>query len=287
MASRTDGWRLRAVIDRRFIDKVVKFIDSHAHIDAPAFDADRDQVIAAAVDSGVELILDIGAAYPEQGTFDTAIALSEKYDCIYLAFGFHPHHARLYDPEWEERLLRLSSHPKVIAWGEIGLDYYYDNSPREVQRKVFRRQLHLARQRQLPVVIHTREAEEDTLNILRAEWPAERFGGILHCFTGTQEMAQACLELGFTISFSGIVTFKKAEELRKVVRQTPVDRILIETDCPFLAPSPHRGKRNEPAYVRYVAQHVAALKGLSEEELGRITGNTFYRIFDLRQRSVG
>lgn len=257
------------------------FIDSHAHIDAPAFDADRDEVIARAVAGGVELILDIGSGYVESGSYDVATTLADRYDFIYLAFGFHPHDAKLYNPEWEQRLLKLSEHPKVLAWGEMGLDYYYDNSPRDVQREVFRRQLQLARDRRLPAIIHTRDAEEDTLAILRDEWQHSGLGGILHCFTGTIGMAQKAIEMGFYVSFSGILTFKNAAELREVAGQLPLDRLLIETDCPLLAPVPYRGKRNEPLYVQEVARQMADIRGLTLEEIGSATSANFRRLFQV------
>ncbi|MBI3951174.1 MAG: TatD family hydrolase [Acidobacteria bacterium] len=256
-------------------------IDSHAHLDAPEFAADREEVIARAVEGGVDLILDIGAGYGQANSLETALALAKQYEFIYLAFGIHPHDARLYNQEWEERLLSLSRHPKVLAWGEIGLDYYYDNSPRGVQRDVFRRQVQLARHRRLPIIVHTRDAEDDTLTILRQEWRGSGLSGIMHCFTGTLDMAWASIELGFYISFSGILTFRNAEALRDVARQIPLERLLIETDCPLLAPVPHRGKRNEPLYVRYVARQLADIRGMTEEEVGDITRSNFRRLFSL------
>jgi TatD DNase family protein len=175
----------------------------------------------------------------------------------------------------------LASHPRVIAWGEIGLDYHYDNSPREAQRDVFRRQLRLARERGLPAVIHTREAEADTLNILHEEWNESGLPGIIHCFTGTREFAERAVELGFLISFSGVVTFKNAADLRETARNLPLDKILIETDAPFLAPAPHRGRRNEPAYVVETARLLAEIRGVEPAELGRATTANFKRIVDL------
>jgi TatD DNase family protein len=260
------------------------FVDSHAHLDAPEFDADRDEVVSRAVEGGVDLILNIGAGYIDAGSVDRAVHLADQYDFIYLAFGLHPHDARMYNPEWEEKLLKLSEHPKVLAWGEIGLDYHYDNSPREIQRAVFRRQVQLARDRQLPIIIHTRDAEADTMVILREEWQGSGLNGIMHCFTGTPDLAQAGLDLGFYISFSGIVTFRNAEALREVARRLPLDRLLIETDCPLLAPVPVRGTRNEPVYVRYVARQLAELRGLKEEEIGHTTSDNFRRLFNLHRR---
>lgn len=257
------------------------YIDSHAHIDAPAFHADRHDVIQRARSGGVELILDIGAGYLEEGTIDVALALAEQYDFIYLAFGIHPHDARQYDDRWEKKLTELSAHPKVLAWGEIGLDYHYDHSPRAVQQDVFRRQLQLARERRLPVIIHTRDAEHDTLGILQQEWQGSGLGGIMHCFTGTGAFARACLDLGLYISFSGILTFGNAEALRRVAQTVPLDRVLIETDCPLLAPVPVRGKRNEPFNVRYVAETLGRLRGLTPASVGQITSENFRRLFGL------
>jgi TatD DNase family protein len=259
------------------------FIDSHAHLDAPEFNEDRDDVISRARDAGVEMMLNIGAGYVRENSIDTAIALAEKYDFVYLAFGIHPHDAKLYDDTWEDKLLKLSEHPKVLAWGEVGLDYYYDNSPREIQRDVFRRQVQCARERRLPIIIHTRDAEDDTLAILREEWQGSDLSGILHCFTGTLDFSQACVEMGFYVSFSGILTFKSANDLRAVAQQLPLDRLLIETDCPLLAPVPMRGKRNEPLYVRYVARQMAEARGMDEEEIGFMTSANFRRLFRLQE----
>jgi TatD DNase family protein len=179
------------------------------------------------------------------------------------------------------KLQDLSQHPKVIAWGEIGLDYHYDNSPREVQREAFRKQLRMARERGLPISIHTREAEADTLAILDGEWRDSGLGGVIHCFTGTRAFAEAAVELGFLISFSGVVTFKKAEDLRETARRLPMDRVTIETDAPFLAPVPYRGRRNEPAYVVETARALAELRGTTVEEIGRATSENFARLFKL------
>jgi TatD DNase family protein len=178
----------------------------------------------------------------------------------------------------------MSRHEKIIGWGEIGLDYHYDHSPRDVQRRVFSRQLELAIERKLPAIIHTREAEGDTIAILQDHWAGDgggEIGGIIHCFTGTQRLAGAAIEMGFHISFSGVVTFKAAEELRDVARQTPMERLLVETDCPFLAPIPYRGKRNEPAFVVETAKKLAELKDVSLEEMARVTTGNFKRLFKL------
>lgn len=260
------------------------FIDSHAHLDMPNYDADRAEVIARARAAGVEMMLEIAGSDVGKGSLEPGLKLAEEHSFIYAAVGLHPHEASLYDDTLEQTLLAFSHRPKVIGWGEIGLDYYYDNSPRDVQQRVFRRQLELALERRVPVIIHTRDAEDDTIAILRESWAEGgglEIGGIIHCFTGTQKLADAALEMGFHISFSGVVTFKTAEELRAVARSVPMERLLIETDCPFLSPIPHRGKRNEPAFVIETARKLAELKGTGVEEIGRITSGNFRRLFKL------
>jgi TatD DNase family protein len=258
------------------------FVDSHAHIDGPEFDADRDEVIQRARDAGVSSILNVGTGDPHSGAFERALELTTKYPDVYAALGVHPHDARLFDDKAEQLLSDLiSQNPHVIAWGEIGLDFHYDNSPRDVQTAVFRRQLQLARAAKLPVIIHTREAEAETIEILRSEWADSELTGVMHCFSGSLQLALQAIELGFSISFSGIVTFKKADELRAVANAVPLDRLLIETDCPFLAPVPYRGKRNEPAFVVEVARCLAGLRELSLEETAKVTTNNFTRLFNL------
>jgi TatD DNase family protein len=258
------------------------FIDSHAHIDGEEYDADRDEVVGRARAAGVRAILNVGTGDPHSGSLERAVAVAESYEDVYAAVGVHPHDARLFDESAAERLSRLvRQSSRVIAWGEIGLDYHYDHSPRETQREVFTRQLRMAREAALPVVIHSREADEDTVSILRAEWDATFPGGIMHCFGGGAEMAESVLELGFMISFAGNVTFKKAENLRQIARRVPLDRLLIETDCPYLTPVPFRGRRNEPARVAEVARCLAELHGLETEEVGRVTTSNFMRFFNL------
>ncbi len=260
------------------------FIDSHAHLDVPNYDADRAEVIARARAAGVELMLEIAGSDVGKGSLEPGLRLAEEHEFIYAAIGLHPHEASLYDAQLEKILLDCSRHPKVIGWGEIGLDYHYDNSPRDVQRQVFQRQLELALQRRLPAIIHTREAEEDTIAILRETWfenGGAEIGGIIHCFTSSQALADATIAMGFHISFSGVVTFKTAEELRDVARSVPMERLLIETDCPFLAPIPHRGKRNEPAFVIETAKKLAELKQVSIEEIANVTSSNFQRLFNL------
>jgi len=258
------------------------FIDSHAHIDSPEFDADRVEVIQRARDAGVSGILNVGTGDPHSGALERAVELGEKYQSVYTAVGIHPHEARLFDDEAENRLAHLiRQSSRIIAWGEIGLDFHYDNSPRQVQMDVFRRQLGLARAANLPVIIHTREAEDETIGIIESEWVGSDLPGIMHCFSGSLGLAEKAVNLGFLISFSGILTFKKAEELRAVAKQVPLDRLLIETDCPFLSPIPFRGKRNEPAYVVEVARCLAGLRGLSLQEIARTTTENFNRVFNL------
>ena len=257
------------------------YIDSHAHVESEDFDSDRSAMIARAVDAGIEIIVAVGNGDVAKDSHAAAFRIAEQYDFIYTTVGVHPHEARLLDEALYARLAELATHPKVIAWGEIGLDYHYDNSPREVQRDAFKRQLQMARSRRLPAVIHTREAEDDTLQILREEWVGAGLPGIIHCFTGTREFAEAAVEMGFLISFSGVVTFKKSEDLRQTSRSLPLDKILVETDAPFLAPVPFRGRRNEPAYVVETARAIGELRGLSGEEIGRITAANFKRLFQL------
>lgn len=257
------------------------FIDSHAHIDGHEFDADRDDVIQRAHSTGVSLILNVGTGDPHSDNFERAVELGKQHESIYTAIGTHPHDARFYDDDAEEKIKRLINNHHVIAWGEIGLDFHYDNSPRDVQVDVFKRQLRAAREVDLPIVIHTREAEAETIDILRSEYNDAPRRGVFHCFSGSMDLAQRALELGFMISFSGIVTFKKAEELREIAKQVPLDRLLIETDCPYLTPIPHRGKRNEPAYVVEVARCLAGLHGIDVEEIGRVTSDNFRRFFGL------
>ncbi|MDQ5835884.1 MAG: TatD family hydrolase [Acidobacteriota bacterium] len=259
------------------------FVDSHAHIDGEEFDADRDEVVARARAAGVGAILNVGTGDPHAGNFERAVAVALKYEGVYAAAGVHPHDARLYDEAAERRLLEIVRRgPPVVAWGEIGLDYHYDHSPRDVQRTVFAAQLRLARAEGLPVIVHTREADEETAEILRAELTQAGAGGVMHCFGGGPALAETALELGFMISFAGNVTFKKAENLREVARAVPPERLLVETDCPYLAPVPLRGRRNEPAFVVETARFLADLRGVEPEELGRVTSENFARLFRLK-----
>ena len=262
------------------------YIDSHAHIEGGEFDADREAVIQRALDAGVEIIVCVGDGDVANDSHTAAFRLAEEHPFIYTTVGVHPHEAKLLDDTLCAKLQELSQHPKVIAWGEIGLDYHYDNSPRDVQREAFRRQLRMARERGLPISIHTREAEADTLSILDDEWKDSGLCGVIHCFTGTSRFADAAVERGFYISFSGVVTFRKAEDLREAARNLPMDRILIETDSPFLAPVPYRGRRNEPAFVVETARGLADLRGTTADEIGRETSENFMRLFKLSQALI-
>lgn len=259
------------------------FVDSHAHVDGPEFDADRADVLRRARAANVHAILNIGTGDPHSGALERAVDLASRCEDVYAAVGTHPHDARLYDQAAEARITKLiNENSNAIAWGEIGLDFHYDNSPRDIQVEVFRRQLRAARELKLPVIVHTREAEAETIDALRSEWSGAGLPGIMHCFSGSQWLAEKAIKLGMLISFSGILTFKKADDLRSIARQVPLDHLLIETDCPYLTPVPYRGKRNEPAYVVEVARCLAELRGMSLDELGNITTENFARLFDLQ-----
>lgn len=264
---------------------MTQFIDSHCHIDGPEYDADRDEVIARAREAYVTRMLNVGTGDPHSGAFERAVALAETHPEIYAAVGVHPHDAKLFNDAAEKRLTGLvKTSRRVVAWGEIGLDYHYDHSPREVQREVFRRQLVSARALNLPVIIHSREADEDTAGILRENLSGYQPAGVMHCFGGSLQLAREAVDLGFYISFAGNLTFKKAEELRDVARQLPLDRLMVETDCPYLTPVPFRGKRNEPARVVETAQTLASLHEKSLDEIGRITSENFARLFGVGGR---
>jgi TatD DNase family protein len=259
-------------------------IDSHAHLEFPQFDADRPEMLARARAAGISTLLAIGSG-SGPSRLDAAIPFAEQHDWIYASVGVHPHEAKLATDEHFQRLDALARHPRVIAWGEMGLDYYYDHSPREVQHAVFRRQLDQARAARLPIVIHCRDAWPDCLAILEEGWRSSGLGGILHCFSGALEDARRSLEMGFLISFAGNVTYPKAQNLREVAREVPLDRLLIETDSPFLAPQGMRGKRNEPAFVVEVARTLASVRNLSPPEIAARTADNFRRFFGLGRSS--
>lgn len=264
------------------------FIDSHCHLDGPRFDSDREQVIARAREAGVANMLAIGIG-DGPGTLDCAVKIAEQHELIYATVGIHPHEAQLAKDSDFAELEALARHKKVIAWGEIGLDYYYDHSPREVQKSVFIRQMELARAAKLPIVIHCRPSDnsdnawEDCLALIEQQWTSSGLGGVLHCFTSTWPHANRALDMGFMISFAGNITFPKAQQIRDSAMQVPLDRILIETDSPFLAPVPYRGKRNEPAYVKEVARLIGELRGLAMEEVGEQTSRNFLQFFSLAE----
>ena len=263
-------------------------VDSHAHLEGPRFDTDRAETLERARAAGVVNILAIGSG-TGPGTLDCAIRIAEQHDWIYASIGIHPHEAKLATESDYAELESLAGNPRVIGFGEIGLDYYYDHSPREVQQNVFIRQMEIARAAKLPIIIHCRPSDnsenawDDTLRLIREHWASTGLGGVLHCFTGEQKHAKAALDMGFLISFSGNVTFPKAENIRDAARTIPEDRMFIETDSPFLAPVPYRGKRNEPAFVAKTAEKIAELRGKSADEIGEITANDFFRFFRLQR----
>jgi TatD DNase family protein len=264
------------------------FTDSHAHLDGKRFDADRAAVLARAQAAGVTTMLAIGNGDgPGTGTLDCAIKLAQQYDWVYATVGIHPHEAELAKPEDFDELQRLAHDPKVIAWGEIGLDYFYDHSPRDVQQRVFVQQMEMARAAKLPIIIHCRPSDnsenawDDLLRLIREHWASNGLGGVLHCFTGSLDHVRAALDLGFMLSFAGNITYAKAQNIRDAAGMAPLDRIFVETDCPYLAPVPHRGKRNEPAFVVEIARQIGALRGPSAEEIGGQTSRNFYDFFEL------
>jgi len=259
------------------------FVDSHCHIDGAEFDADREEVIQRANDAGVKFMLNVGTGEPDSGNFERAVSLAEKHENIFASVGVHPHDAKTFDTEAEKRLVNLAkSSEKVIAWGEIGLDFYYDHSPREVQEEVFKRQIRIAQELNLPIIIHSRDADDKTVEILMQEYSQDNFrGGIMHCFGGSAEMARELMNIGFLISFAGNVTFKKAENLRDAARAVPLEKLLIETDCPYLAPVPMRGKRNEPSFVIHTAKFLAEFYRIGLEELAGQTTRNFLDFFKI------
>jgi len=262
----------------------------------PQFDADRSAMLARARDAGIETVLAIGSG-TGPGSLDCAIQLANaaanqsSWPAIFATIGIHPHEAKLATDKDFAELAALAENKTIVAWGEIGLDYYYEHSPRDVQRNVFIRQLELANAARLPIIIHCRpsthgdDAWDDCLTLLRQHWASSGHSGVMHCFTGSLAQAAASLDLGFMISFAGNVTFPKAQNSRDAAKQVPLDRILLETDAPFLAPVPHRGKRNEPAFVKETARQVAELRGLDVQEVAARTAENFYRFFHLDSKN--
>jgi TatD DNase family protein len=251
-------------------------VDSHSHIDMPSFDHDRDAVVARAREAGVADILIAGGVDAEDG-HHRALRVAEALH-LPVSAGIHPHEAKLATEAIYDELRGFAGDGRIVAIGEIGLDFHYDHSPRDVQREVFRKQVRLARDVGLPLIIHTREADDETATILEEEGAREA-GGVIHCFTGSEELARRALALGFYVSFSGIIAFPRAETIQAVARWVPENRLLVETDAPFLAPPPHRGKRNEPAFVVEVARKVADLRGQSAEAVGAAAKRNFERLF--------
>ncbi len=252
-------------------------IDSHAHLEMPEFKKDLEPVIQRAKESGVEYIFTVGT---EKKDWKRALEIAESHPSIYAVLGVHPHNAKEIDEETYPMLRELCRNEKVRAYGEIGLDFFRNLSPRDLQLKRFREQIGLARELGLPVVIHDREAHRETLEILKSERAGDR-GGIIHCFSGDYEMARACMEMGFLISIPGSITFKNAEGLREILRRIPIASLLVETDAPFLTPEPFRGKRNEPSYVRYTAQRLAEVKKISFEKVAEATTENALRVYRL------
>ena len=262
----------------------LELVDSHAHVDMSEFDSDRADMLARAQAAGVRQILAIGGA---PGALASALPFAERYEWIYAAAGIHPHEAKLATPAHYDELAKLAKHPKFLAWGEIGLDYHYDHSPRDVQQRVFTEQLDRARVAAKPIIIHCREAWPDCLALLEKDWSSSGMGGIFHCFSGTLEEARRGTEMGFLISFAGNVTYPKAQNLRDVAAALPLESILIETDSPFLAPQPFRGRRNEPAFVAEVARTLAPVRNLAPQQVAAATAANFRRFFCLPEVGSG
>jgi TatD DNase family protein len=256
-------------------------VDSHCHLDFPDYAGQVDAVLLRAETAGVGVCLTIGT---ELKRFPGVKAVAEKFPHVWCSVGVHPHESEKELLDDEAALIREAAHPKVVGIGETGLDYYYEHSPRGPQQANLRSHIAAARQTGLPVIVHTRDADDDTITILRDEMGKGAFTGLIHCFTGTQKLADAALELGLSISVSGIATFKNSTALRDVIKSVPLDRLLVETDAPFLAPVPHRGKTNEPAFVVHTANMLAELKGVTPEELARVTTENFFRLFSKVQR---
>lgn len=252
-------------------------IDSHCHLDSPDFDPDRDAVLQRAHDAGVEYLLAIGTGAGPPG-LEAALRLADAHPAFLATVGVHPHDAAKATPETYKHLDALRAHHKVVAIGEIGLDYYYDFSPRDTQKAVFIEQMAIAASARLPIVIHTREAWDDTFSLLETHWKPHGLPGIMHCFSGGPSEAQRSLDLGFCLAFGGVVTYPKSVAVQEAAKMVPADRLLVETDAPYLAPVPKRGKRNEPAFVVHTAAKLAALRGVSLEDIESITTANFWRI---------
>lgn len=256
-------------------------VDSHCHLDFPDFDEERDQIVARAAEVGVRTMVTISTRVRR---FDAIRAIAERYDNVFCSVGTHPHNAGEETDVTVEELVRLSEHPKVVAIGEAGLDYFYDKAPRDAQAQGLRRHIAAARETGLPLVIHARDADEDMAAILEDEMGKGAYPALLHCFSSGKALALKGIELGLYVSFSGILTFKRSEELRQIAAELPVDRLLVETDAPYLAPQPWRGKRNEPAYVRHTNKVLADCHAMSEEDMAAQTTGNFFRLFQKARR---
>jgi TatD DNase family protein len=256
-------------------------VDSHCHLDFPEFAPELDAVLRRAREADVQVCVTIGTTLAK---FPQVLAVAEQFDNVYCSIGIHPHEAKVEPIENAAPLIEQAKNAKVVGVGETGLDYYCAHSPREMQIANFRAHIAAARELKLPLIVHTRDAEDDTIAILEEEMERGAFTGLIHCFTGTQRLADAALALGFCISASGIATFKKSEALREVLKAVPLDRLLVETDAPYLAPQPFRGKRNEPAFVKHTAATLAELKGVSFPELAAATTDNFFRLFTRTER---
>jgi TatD DNase family protein len=256
-------------------------VDSHCHLDFPEFAPQLDAIVARARDAGVGVCVTIGTRL---SGFERVHEIAGQFPGVYCSIGIHPHDAEKEPLKDESPLIERAKLAKVVGIGETGLDYFYEHAPRQAQVANFRAHIAAARETKLPLIVHTRDADDDTITVLREEMDRGTFTGVIHCFTGTRRLAEASLELGFYISVSGIATFKKSDELRAVLRDVPMERLLVETDAPFLAPMPLRGKTNEPSFVVHTAAALAALKGVSAEELADATTDNFFRLFNRARR---
>jgi TatD DNase family protein len=256
-------------------------VDSHCHLDFPDFAEELDQVVARAHDAGVAVMQTICTRITK---FDQVKDLAERYDDVWCSVGVHPHNVESEGIAAPDTIVALAAHPKVIGIGETGLDFFYDHSPRDEQRRSFRNHIAAARETGLPLIVHTREADDDTMEILEDEMGKGAFSGLIHCFSTSRELAERSLAIGFSISISGIATFNKAQELRDIAADIPLDRLLVETDAPYLAPVPHRGKRNEPSFVVDTARLLASLKAISQQELANVTTQNFFNLFSKASR---
>ncbi|MBU5668716.1 TatD family hydrolase [Peptoniphilus sp. MSJ-1] len=253
-------------------------IDSHTHLDDEAFEEDREEIIKSLKDNGIELVINNSS---DKESIENSVKLANKYDNIYAAIGIHPHDAKTYNEEIENRIIELSKNEKVVAIGEIGLDYYYDNSPRDVQREVFKRQIELAAKLKKNIVIHSRDAAGETFEILKEAHEKYDFTALIHCFSQSVEMMKEYIKMGDYIALGGAVTFKNAKTPKEVAKEVDLNHLLLETDCPYMTPVPNRGKRNEPKYVSLVCNYIAELRGMESAELERVTSENTKRFFGI------